>query len=520
MIDDIDYLLENSEKDSVIIFADSGLRDRRIHPQANEYTISFAQPFKFVYGFEVIDGTIPNTMYNVDVYNNEMYITSIVKNVVSMSLLDPKLMLTQVHTSKTFAQMFNETTENYIIIGSQANLSALVNIAMPSLLSNYHLVFYKYTITSPPIVLKKNQPDDTHFFFSFGNINYAILKAGNAALIAVIENGEYYYDAAANVIYHYEIHKVDPTTFNSIKNSSAFMVIINNYRRSLTPGNYDVTSITNDASDILTEINVEVEPTSAPAKKEGKMLFASSDYILLNAKQGKLFESFGFDIYPPAAETDTNYDSWTIGENYQIYGSKYDQLTTRYQVISPGLINLLGERYCILRIKELEDHLFGSYSYMEYTTGIGMFKMAAAQGGITNLRFDYQSMVKKPFHPIGKIDKLTLRYETASGKLYDFKGVNHHLMFIIKFLVPSVKQKFTKSILNPNYDANIMQYLSNNRAIEYREDSDDEEEFDEEDYYKLYKKELDDMDYSASESEDDEENVEESEYTSSSEEEI
>lgn len=519
MIDDIDYLLENSEKDSVIIFADSGLRDRRIHPFASEYTVSFAQPFKFVYGFEVIDGTIPNTMYNVDIYNNALYITSVVKNIVSMVPIDPELMLQQVHTSKTFAQMFDKEDENYIAIGNQVNLAPLVNIAISSNLSENHLVFYKYSISSLPIVLKKNQPD-TYFFFKYQNVEYAILKAGNTSLINIIENGEYYYDISASIVYYYTIHKVDPATFNSIRNSSGYIVIVNNYRNSLSPGNYDVTSITNDTSDLLTEINVEVEPTSAPAKKEGKMLFASSDYILLNAKKGRLFESFGFDIYPPAGQTETNYVSWTIGDNYQVYGSKFDNLSTRYQVISPGLINLLGERYCILRIKELEDHLVGSYSYMKYTTGIGQFKMAAAQGGITNLRFDYQSLVKKPFHPIGKLDKITLRYETAAGELYDFKGVNHHLMFIVKFLVPSAKQKFTKSILNPNYNPDIMQYLSNNKTIEYREDSDDEEEFDEEDYYKLYKKQLDDMDYSESETEDEDDDDYESEYTSSSEEEV
>jgi hypothetical protein len=131
-----------------------------------------------------------------------------------------------------------------------------------------------------------------------------------------------------------------------------------------------------------------------------------------------------------------------------------------------------------------------------------MFKVAANSGGVTNLRFDYTSLVRKPFHPVGKLDKLTLRFETAKGHLYDFKGVNHQLMFIIKYLVPSKKLKFTKSILNPNYDPNIMNYLANNRSIEYKEDSDDEEEFDEEEYYQMYKKELDNLDYETSEEDD------------------
>jgi hypothetical protein len=162
------------------------------------------------------------------------------------------------------------------------------------------------------------------------------------------------------------------------------------------------------------------------------------------------------------------------------------------------LISLLGERFAILRIKELEDHLYGSYSYMQMTPGIGMFKMAAAFGGITNLRFDYTSVVRKPFHPIGKLSKLSIRFETSSGRLYDFKGVNHQLMVNIKFYVPTQKVKFSKSILNPNYDPNVMEYMSKNKSIQYREDSDDEEEFDQENYYQLYRKELDKYDYSSS----------------------
>ena len=63
--------------------------------------------------------------------------------------------------------------------------------------------------------------------------------------------------------------------------------------------------------------------------------------------------------------------------------------------------------------------------------------------------------------------------------------------------------KFTKSILNPNYEANIMDYMAKNKSIQYKEDSDDEEEFDDENYYQMYKKELDELDYSTSDEEED-----------------
>ena len=174
----------------------------------------------------------------------------------------------------------------------------------------------------------------------------------------------------------------------------------------------------------------------------------------------------------------------------------------KYEIKSPGLVSLLGERYAILRIKELDDHLYGSYSYMKMTPGIGMFKMAAPFGGITNLRFDFTSVIRKPFHPIGKLTRLTIRFETSRmGKLYDFKGVNHQIMFNVKFYVPTQKIQFGRSILNPNYEPDFLKYISSNKNIQYREDSDEEEEFDNEKNFRNYKLELQKYDYSSSDEE-------------------
>ena len=98
---------------------------------------------------------------------------------------------------------------------------------------------------------------------------------------------------------------------------------------------------------------------------------------------------------------------------------------------------------------------------------------------------------------------MTFRFETSSGDLYDFKGVNIQILFMIKFLVPTQKFKFEKSILNPNYDPNFMKYMSTSKNIQYKEDSDNEEEFDNDKYYQMYKKEMDKYDYSSSGDEDD-----------------
>lgn len=504
MIDDIDYLLENSDKDSIILYVDSSSRNKLYYPNASEYTIQFNQPFKNVYGFEVIDGSIPNTMYNIDVYNNKIYFTTVVKSPVSLIPINTYDIFNEIHTSSTLINMFNKIEENYIIVGSEVNLSIFVSTINVSNISKNHAIFYKDSMQTN-IVKRNKQIFGEFYFFTFKDIDYAIQNIPeNADIINVLEQNEFYLDLNTMILYYYTVHLVDEVTFNNAKTAGSYISVINNYRRELAIGNYDILTITNDLNNLVNRFFVDVAPTTAPPKKEGKMMFTSVNYLLINTNVKGISESLGFDVYPPSVESSINYKSWKIGENYMVYGAVTDPTNPlNYQVVSPGMINLLGERFCILRIKELEDHLFGSYSYMNYTPGIGMFKMAAGPGGITNLRFDYSSLVRKPFHPIGKIDKLTLRFETSNGNLYDFKGVNHQLMFIIRFLVPSKKIKFTKSILNPNYDPNIMEYLSNNRTIEYREDSDDEEEFDGEKYYQQYKKELETLDYTSSSEDED-----------------
>jgi hypothetical protein len=49
---------------------------------------------------------------------------------------------------------------------------------------------------------------------------------------------------------------------------------------------------------------------------------------------------------------------------------------------------------------------------------------------------------------------------------------------VIKFLVPTSKVTFQRSSLNPNYNPNFIKYMANNQTIRNREDSDDEEDFD------------------------------------------
>ena len=73
-IEDLDYLYENSVKENIIILVDSAKRNRDFWLEPNEFQIDFIEPFKFVYGVEILDLNIPRTVYGIDKNNNSLSI--------------------------------------------------------------------------------------------------------------------------------------------------------------------------------------------------------------------------------------------------------------------------------------------------------------------------------------------------------------------------------------------------------------------------------------------------------------
>ena len=72
-IEDIDYLYDNSIKENIIIFVDSAKRDKDLYPKPSEFQIDFIEPFNYVYGIEILDTTIPRTMFMIEPTNNKLY---------------------------------------------------------------------------------------------------------------------------------------------------------------------------------------------------------------------------------------------------------------------------------------------------------------------------------------------------------------------------------------------------------------------------------------------------------------
>jgi hypothetical protein len=135
----------------------------------------------------------------------------------------------------------------------------------------------------------------------------------------------------------------------------------------------------------------------------------------------------------------------------------------------PGVINLTGVRYMVLRCPEIESRIFSSFAYGKFCPGIGMFKLSTNQETVQQ-RLDFVNFVKKPFHPIGRLQKLTFRFELPDGALYDFRGVDMFMLLQIKYYAPKKKEVnmdgHVDSVLNPNYDPNFVRYMINRMAID------------------------------------------------------
>lgn len=243
-----------------------------------------------------------------------------------------------------------------------------------------------------------------------------------------------------------------------------------------------------DANQSLTE-QIQVDNAAGEdITLRPKLRFSLADFgFFFDMEVSTIRTVMGFDEYA----TDDNggaYRRIVVPNNNRIFASNaYDangNLITdpprmfteaaSHKLVAPGVLYLLGTRYCVLRCDELDDHIYGSRSYGPWSPGMAVLKMFNVND-VAHQRIDFVNFSRKPFHPIGKLDKLSLRFETSDGQLYDFKGINHLLVLSVKYYVPSQKRGFQGSVLNPNYQKDFASYFLG-RGIAYKEHESDGED--------------------------------------------
>jgi len=534
-VEDIEYLYEHSEKDNFILYIDSSLRNQDYYPRPNQYTIQFDQPFKFVYGIDILDASIPSTMYNIESDANHVSgLTFSLNPNSSTNGYTFQELLTELSEFDEFDTLFYSTTiAQQISGGADSKLTGQVVVTNNELLNQwpeyinnnyqlntesngYYYVFVREEIKGLTIFKKA----DEHLFeypvwdFTHNEIDYQIgnnLDDANVQdFISIYTTQQYRYilkqnsDNTYDFVY-YKTFNVPISTTIRLKTYSdlvVYMAHISLFYVEYTPGNYGATNFIDEAKKAFGGTNVAISAqSSSDISIRPKVMFTSEFNFVLNMDNSTARTSMGFDEYA-VTTMPSLYTKYTYKENKRVFGANYYSGDQTYKLIAPGVIYLLGTRYVILRCPEIEGHMYASRSFGQFSPGIGMFKMYAVND-IAHQRFDFVNFQKKPFHPIGKLDRLTLKFEKVDGTMYDFKGANHLLLMNIKYLVPSQKKKFERSVLNPNYTYDFNSYLS--RRLEYKETSEDgNDDMDPSEFREKYGKIEKEYDYSSSDDEDEE----------------
>ena len=249
----------------------------------------------------------------------------------------------------------------------------------------------------------------------------------------------------------------------------------------IEPGDYTFRTFISKYDELIKYNDMEImfNETTTPPELSNLIDIYSKSPLIVDMKRSTLSENLGFDLLPTMNQGNryiskgyTTADSVLAKMFYSRRNANYNadvSINDKYIITSPGIVYFIGNKYIIMRCPEIEEHLYRSLSYSKNTLGIAKIRVDSI--GINSEKLTITKIPVREFHPIGKLSRMSFRFETNKGLLYDFKGLNHNIIFAIFYYEPIQKNIPRNSILNPEYKMNYLDYLYKQEEIEG--DSDD-----------------------------------------------
>ena len=524
-IEDVDFLKQNSIKQSYMFLVNSKDRDKLTHRDPSSYTVEFENPFQNVVGFEVIDATIPRTMYNIDVYNNSIrffiYSVAGIPDVRSVLLsdyeeafIDPGDYSLQTLVPALSAAM--EMHLNNLVTQPLARITAHALSDPPEKKSKlrfscpYPFVFDMKGSTIAESIGFDELARLTENALSVLNRRYDyIIASEEQTMSSKFQNHQLYKSvdlpisqAQGELITAFEgprgvlrSIKISPTAWAAQRFTVPTACYFTRIYAAITAADGladnaiqcelrkgSASSPFNGAENVVAQANIAIsfldgtlsdsEPLSNPP-----LLLPGVFYWAVFKNENELVSIYYNDVVDNKTTmqvTSTSGATWSSLDfedlNYNL-SIRVEVNEEFHQVIAPGIYSLIGEKYIVLRCNEIEENSYRSLAYSKYNLGLAKFKLGVV--GYSENRQDFSKVPLREFHPIGKLARLTIRFETAKGEIYDFKGVNHTITFAIHYYEPIHHARFEQSILNPNYKQNFIDYMY--RQDDQESDSDDQE---------------------------------------------
>lgn len=474
-IEDVDLMKTNSENESIQVLIDSSNRNKTFYESPSNYTIVFSRPIRNVFGFEIMDAAIPVTMWSVDIHNDVFAFSQVIQNNEQFELY-----FNELQFNDAFEQVFNGRFSSHIFIfENRLKYNEIFN-EVKIVKHSHNIMFLRQLYDKDTHSIKKTVIPDFEkqnpdlYIFEHQSTYFKVNTTDK--ILDVIKHKWYIINTDLSIVCYDWVY-IDEASISRIQ---SFDVYLSNTVLNLEKGNYDSMEF---MQYIASELKLISQMRSIPippflpfkSSRYGSMIkqqritwtCTSDNAFFFDMQKSTCGELLGFTSFARENVVSTNnkqnpmYHKLKHHKNDYLFMSTklYDNTTSLYHHLeTPGVLNFQSIKYVHLRIPELEQHMNSGFSHEKHYPGVALFKMANGMD-ISHLRFDYVNLIKKPFHPIGKLTKLTFRFETKDGKLYDFKGVDHYFLAMINFYAPKSVVRVPRSILNPNYNPDILEYL-------------------------------------------------------------
>lgn len=445
----LDVHIDNADKkvlESHVLFVDSARRNLNHNPDPSKLVLDFENPFSMVVGFEILDASIPNVMYSVEKHNNMFSL------IFSESSDDNSALTTNSHFVEYVASIpISESMENscvatrfqFVSVSSSPPPSSPMDVTRDTM-----TVFVEDTVVQGASISLAKPSVMTSTIVSLSKGKYYITcdSSHTATEISASPNS-YVVNPSTMTLHRFvRLDRRDVVSNANIIKATCHLSRMDIFAEH---GNYTICSLCNHMNTLMSmtnsfpRTNVSAASCTGDFERTSKMMVQSTKAFLVNTMASTMLKQTGYVNVSTGCSSKV-----VIGlDNYM----PLSFLCTdgMWRMPSPGVCDLTGERYIILRCPELENN--GSMFKTRTYDGVAIFKMAAAPNNISELRFDYHNLQHSLLHPIGKLSKLTFSFECGDGRPYDFKGVDYQFLACVKTLgVPRI-HTFTKSILNPHY---------------------------------------------------------------------
>lgn len=436
-MDDINYLKKHAEEESFLFVVDSARRDTAVYQQPNEYEVHFHAPFRNVVGLDLIDATVPRTEYLVEARSNTLAYT-----------------YAGTRHSATLAP------GDYNVLQLVAALNAVL---APRLTA-------QVTTTPPELSNKIRFVSDAPFTLHTADTTMRkALGLGVASLSVTAPTPGIL--GPANVVQGPLPSAASASTVVPVRQAvtapaTGSLTALKVYVRSDAAVTLKAAVVT-QANTLVAEGTVTTTGTDfeqlSVSFGAAATVQAGTPYFVVLQGTASVFAAGAAVSTAQGSPQDGlwwKYASWT-GAGTALCLDLAMQVDG-YLIEPPSVVDLTGEPYILIRCPEVESLLYRDRAFESVHAGMGLVKLA--NYGFREQRFDFTSFPPRKLPtPLGKLSKLTIRLERGDGSLYDTKGVDHHLVLVIKYLELTKGPESMVSTLNPTYNPNPLHYLQTQR---------------------------------------------------------